>query len=408
MKTEEEIAQKAENHRDWAGPKKPSMKRRCNQHDYRDRGIYMVTLCIEGRRPLLGTLVGDPAIKEGEGKPHVVLSPLGEKVKECWLAIPRFHPVVEPMKLCIMPDHIHGLLFVHEKMEKHLGDVIWGYKTGCRKAARELGLLPDNRPITEAAHLAQPTKQQQDRAEAAHLAQPTEQQQDTPSVPYAALYARPNERRPNERRPSERRPSEAQPSRHTAAARSHGLLWESGYNDRLLRGKGQLDRMTAYMNDNPRRLLLKRLHPEYFTRLGNINVAGIPMEAMGNHFLLDNPVKLQVQCSRHLYQNEIDQQQATILAAAYDQDAILVSPCISPGEQQIATAALYAGIPLIVLLVKGFPPLFKPQKRYLDACTEGRLLMLAPFHWQNEKLEHMRQRCLQLNDIAKTICENDS
>lgn len=376
MKTPEEIDQQAENHRDWAGPKKPSMKRRCNQHDYRDRGIYMVTLCIEGRLPLLGALAGDPAIKEGEGKPHVVLSPFGEKVKECWLAIPRFHPMVEPMKLCIMPDHIHGLLFVHEKMKKHLGDVVWGFKTGCRKAARELGMLPDNRPQdkTEAAHIAQPTGQQ--RTTTTEQQQPTEQQQ-------------------------------TQPSRHTAAVRSHGLLWESGYNDRLLRGKGQLDRMSAYMDDNPRRLLLKRLHPEYFTRLGTINVAGIPMEAMGNHFLLDNPIKLQVQYSRHLYQNEIDQQQATILAAACDQDAILVSPCISPGEQQIASAALAEAIPLIVLLVKGFPPLFKPQKRYLDACTEGRLLMLAPFPWQNEKLEHMRQRCLQLNDIAKTICEND-
>jgi hypothetical protein len=261
-------------------------------------------------------------------------------------------------------------------MKKHLGDVIWGFKTECRKAARELGMLPDNRPQdkTEAAHIAQPTGQQ--RTTTTEQQQPTEQQQ-------------------------------AQPSRHTAAVRSHGLLWESGYNDRLLRGKGQLDRMSAYMDDNPRRLLLKRLHPEYFTRLGTINVAGIPMEAMGNHFLLDNPIKLQVQYSRHLYQNEIDQQQATILAAACDQDAILVSPCISPGEQQIASAALAEAIPLIVLLVKGFPPLFKPQKRYLDACTEGRLLMLAPFPWQNEKLEHMRQRCLQLNDIAKTICEND-
>ena len=141
MKTREEIAKEAENHRNWAGPKKSSMKRRCNQHDYRDRGIYMVTLCLEGRLPLLGTLEGDPTVKDGEGRAHIVLSPLGRKVKECWESIPKFHPVVEPMKLCIMPDHIHGLLFVHEKMKKHLGNVIWGFKTGCRKAARELGFL---------------------------------------------------------------------------------------------------------------------------------------------------------------------------------------------------------------------------------------------------------------------------
>ena len=40
-----------------------------------------------------------------------------------------------------MPDHIHGILFVHEKIERHLGHVINGFKTGTRKAAKELGLL---------------------------------------------------------------------------------------------------------------------------------------------------------------------------------------------------------------------------------------------------------------------------
>ena len=125
----------------YAKGKKPSMKRRCEGHNYRDRGIYMVTMVIEGRRPLLGTLRGDPAMIEGPQKPHVELTPFGERVKACWEAIPRFYPVVEPMKLCIMPDHIHGLLFVHEKMEKHLGDVIKGFKAGTHAAARELGII---------------------------------------------------------------------------------------------------------------------------------------------------------------------------------------------------------------------------------------------------------------------------
>ena len=34
---------------------KPSMKRRKIGHDYCGVAIYMVTLCIEGRRPILGT-----------------------------------------------------------------------------------------------------------------------------------------------------------------------------------------------------------------------------------------------------------------------------------------------------------------------------------------------------------------
>ena len=130
----------------YAKGKKPSMKRRCNLNDYLDRGIYMITIAIEGRKPILGKLAGNPDIKEGEDAPHVILSPMGEAVRDCWMAIPRFHPQIEMMRLCIMPDHIHGILFVHERMEKHLGHVINGFKIGTRKAARELGIISSAMP----------------------------------------------------------------------------------------------------------------------------------------------------------------------------------------------------------------------------------------------------------------------
>jgi len=164
--------------------------------------------------------------------------------------------------------------------------------------------------------------------------------------------------------------------------------------------------MLAYLDAPRRRLLLKRQYPEYFTSLGTISVAGIQMQAMGNRFLLDNPVKLQVQCSRRLTPEEIEQQKAAMLYQAHDQGAILVSSYINPGEQQIATAALAEHTPLIVLLLNGLSPFFKPQPKYLEACMENRLLILAPFPDQNEKIENMRQRCLQLNAIAEEICKS--
>ncbi|MCR5678829.1 MAG: transposase [Prevotella sp.] len=357
----------------YAKGKIPSMKRRCSMHNYRDRGIYMVTMVIEGRRPLLGTLAGDPAVHEGPQKPHVVLSAFGEKVRDCWESIPQHYPLVEVMRLCIMPDHIHGLLFVHEKMEKHLGDVVKGFKAGTHAAARELGVIT--------ATMLQPTRQNRTNSKGAST-----------QVRYAATSLQLSTAVP--------------PSPYTAAARAHGSLWETGYNDRILTGKGQLQRMFDYMDDNPRRLLVKRLHPEYFTLLGTMTVAGLPMQAMGNRFLLDNPSKIQVQCSRHLYPNEIEQRKTYIIDQAIDTGAVVVSPCISPGEQAIATTAMNEKIPLIVLLLKGFPPVFKPQPRYLQACEEGLLLMLAPYPYQNEKIVDMRQRCLRLNAIASQICAN--
>ena len=198
----------------------------------------------------------------------------------------------------------------------------------------------------------------------------------------------------------------AMPQQKPSSHPAHGMLWEPGYNDRILLRKGQLERMFAYLDDNPRRLLLKRQHPEYFTCLGTLTVANIPMQAMGNRFLLDYPVKLQVQCSRSLSPDEIEKRKDMFLQEGHN-GAILVSPCISPGEKQITTAALAKSIPLIVFLLNGFPPFFKPAPRYLEACAEGRLLMLAPFPYQNEKLQNMRQRCLQLNAYAMEICKDE-
>ena len=152
---------------------------------------------------------------------------------------------------------------------------------------------------------------------------------------------------------------------------------------------------------------MKREHPEFFTNLGTLTVAGITMQAMGNRFLLDNPIKRQVQCSRHLYPHEIE-----ALKEAFLEDgrkgAVLVSPCISPGESIVATAALENGVALIVLLLNGLPPYYKPKPRYLEACAKGRLLLLAPFPYQTEKIAFMRQRCLQLNDIAAKLCDEQA
>ena len=42
------------------------------------------------------------------------------------------------MALQMMPDHLHGILYVKEKMGKPLGNVISGFKTGCNKSFREI------------------------------------------------------------------------------------------------------------------------------------------------------------------------------------------------------------------------------------------------------------------------------
>ena len=60
---------------------------------------------------------------------------------------------------------------------------------------------------------------------------------------------------------------------------------------------------------------------------------------------------------------------------------MVISPCISDGERQIAREALKRHLPLVTLQNKGFAKLQKPVGRYFDACAEGRLLMMAPAAW---------------------------
>jgi len=185
--------------------------------------------------------------------------------------------------------------------------------------------------------------------------------------------------------------------------------------------------MIRYLADNPRRLAIKCLFPELFKVVGELKiplhisaqatVAG-RFSALGNRFLLERPL-VQVQVSRRdfSYRREpkpggsgmkiardangepiiassspaFAEKRALLMAAA-KHGAVLISPCVSEGERQIAHEALAAGLPLVTMQNKGFSPLQKPGGRHFDACAEGRLLMLAPKAWPYQPGEKVMTR----------------
>lgn len=305
----------------WASDLKPSMKRRRVGHDYQSRCIYMVTLAVKERRPLLGTLTGD-----GEAIPAIVEpSPLGRAVIQNLVNIPSFYPEIEVWTFQLMPDHLHAIFFVKERIPVHLGKVINGFKVGCNRAYRELvkGDLTG--------------------------------------------------------------------------------LWEDGYNDIILDQEGQLQNMKRYILDNPRRLAIKRTHPDLFRVQRNIKAGDFTFAALGNVFLLDAPCLMQVQCTRKLTTQQIHDTVQQFLTHAQN-GAVLVSPSISPGEKAVMKAAFEYGFPVIVLQENGFAPLAKPGGRRFNACAEGRLLLLAPWEHHNDKRVIKRSQCLDLNEMARTIC----
>ena len=338
-----------ESQKPFAGEKKPSMQRRCVGHDYTERMMYMVTMVTEGRRPLFGKVVGrSDALDGSEEVPRIELTQLGQRVSDEWWGIPRYYPQIEILALQMMPDHLHGILFIKEKMERDLSRVIRGFKTGCNRAYREL--FPTVRSVA--------TQSLQ-----------TIQQQTSPHED-----------------------------------RTHGLLFARGFNDKLLLRQGQLQQWLDYLRDNPRRLLMKRERPDLFRVQRGIEVAGQQFSAIGNRFLLDRPVRLQVQCSHRLTDDEIAEKQAWWLSQARS-GAVLVSPCISKGEKQVMRAAFEEGLPLIILQENGFTDLAKPGGQRMEACQRGQLLLLAPWQHHNERLTISRGQCLALNEMAKMICE---
>lgn len=301
------------------------MLKRCLDWDYRQRAIYMVTLVIEGRRPLLGEL-------SGVGADAVVQkTALGRMVEQNWRELPVRHPGVETLGCVVMPDHFHGLIFIREPQVKTLGAIVRGFKSGTTKLA---GYGGGQRPV--AAHDC------------------------------------------------------------TAA------FWAAGFNDRILFRRGQLSAMSAYIRDNPRRLALRRAHPDLFRIVRNIPFCGENFSAIGNAFLLERPVRIAVRCSRSITPEALARREQELLAAA-QHGAVLISPCISPGEKQIARAALAAGLPLVVLLENGFPEIYKPPKAHFEACVNGHLLMLAPWPYHSEKRLITRAQCSALNAYARQL-----
>jgi hypothetical protein len=111
-----------------------------------------------------------------------------------------------------------------------------------------------------------------------------------------------------------------------------------------------------------------------------------------------------VQCSRSISEEELKAKLNNCLRAGR-QGAVLVSPAISKGEKAIMRAAFEERLPLIYLQENGFTDLAKPGGKRMEACARGQLLILAPWEHHNEKMVIKRGQCMELNEMAKVICE---
>ena len=311
--------------------------------------MYMVTLVIEGRRQLLGTLTGDPMIQNGRpGCAALVPSPLGRAVVQAWKELPPRFPDVRNISLQLMPDHLHFIIFFTAISDVTLGSVVRIFEAECRKKYKKLVEAGDLPPVPTYI-LEEQLKAQQEKRKS-----------------------------------------------------RYGVLFEPGFNDKILWHEGELDAWRQYLADNPRRRLLKERLKDLYTIRHNVKAAGFTFDAMGNEFLLDYPRRVFVQCSRRLTDENISCLLAK-LEPDFCQGSVFVSAAISPGEKAVMRRALERGCPVVILRENGFGKYEKPGGRAFDACARGLMLMLSPWDYHTERLTITREKCQMLNVMAERI-----
>jgi hypothetical protein len=188
-------------------------------------------------------------------------------------------------------------------------------------------------------------------------------------------------------------------------SRNRSPLFERGYNDRILFRDIQLDSFLHYVDDNPRRLLVRRLNRDYFQRVNNFALNGKQLSAYGNLFLLNDPQKVAVKVSRKYSPEELRQRKLSWLRTI-ENGGVIVSPFISPAEKKVRDWAMANGGKIIQIMTNGFPERYKPTETFFNYCAKGKLLQIAPAHYQTSKLELTYKLAASLNSIAASIASS--
>src|SRR6476619_7653577 len=92
---------------------------RLKGYDYSQAGAYFVTICINQRRSLLGTIC------EGIMYPSIA----AEMVQKVWDEIPLYYQGIEIDAFVLMPNHIHGIIMIEPNTSLKLGDVVHRFKS---------------------------------------------------------------------------------------------------------------------------------------------------------------------------------------------------------------------------------------------------------------------------------------
>ncbi len=329
---------------------------RLRGYDYAQPGWYFVTICVQDRRPLFGTLVNG----------RMALTEAGRMVRDVWNEIPAHYPGVGADAFVVMPDHFHGVV--------HVG----APPRGCPNEPAPPRGCPDepapprgcpNEPAPPRGCPDEPAPPRgcpddgQPRGQPRGVA-PTGDALSLPDVVH--------------------RFKTLSTTRYIAGVTQHGWprfdgkLWQRNYYDIIVRTDTALANIRAYICNNP----------------ANANVVryGEPRLTVGNTDLLKLP-KTAFLASRD------GDRSAPVLTPT---PSCVISGFLSPMEQAVFDACLAAGTPMVWVLARGIPKTFAP--RIQRAIDGGRMLVMSPFDatvtafsarraaWCNQYVLHVAER----------------
>lgn len=173
-------------------------------------------------------------------------------------------------------------------------------------------------------------------------------------------------------------------------------VFAKGFNDQILKSSRSLAVLYRYLQENARRLAVRRARPEFFRRVNALEIGGKTFQAYGNFQLLDCPFKEQVIVHR-ADSSETKQKNREQWLYTAANGGVLVSPFISPAEKEIRKEAEEAGGRFILIINEPMGERYKPAGREFELCEAGRLLIISA----NLPGEISRKTCMAMNSLSE-------
>ena len=303
-------------------------------------GIYHVTLTIPSREPLLGSLV----IPDNDPKQAFVQrTELGKELVYLIGSIHNYRPQIQLLQYCVMPDHVHFILYVKEEMPYSIKSVVRGFWQAVKQKGRE----------------------------------------------YSILSISPNDIRENEQNIFPiftEHPFIRPMSRH---GQLDCMMQYVKMNPQRLATKQLMPGFFRVQNDI-------EIAGRIYSGVGNTKIL------LNNRFdTVHVHSDLVKKALAGTPQPLRDYMNGCIIAAR--QGAVMVSPFISQHEKEILTVLLAKEHPFILLTDNGFRDYYKPSAGLFDAVAAGRVLILSPWEHDPKKKHISRENCVALNNMAEEI-----